>query len=63
MLPILLEAGAAGKLVISTKVGHYSRVGDSGANFVTIVEHEFIEQTVELLSYYKNNPKSIVNDV
>jgi glycosyltransferase involved in cell wall biosynthesis len=53
----LLEAGAAGKLVISTPVGHYSRVGGKGADFVPIVEHEFIEQTVELLSYYKANPE------
>jgi glycosyltransferase involved in cell wall biosynthesis len=51
----LLEAGAAGKLVISTPVGHYSRVGPKGADFVPIVEHEFIEKTVELLSYYKSN--------
>jgi glycosyltransferase involved in cell wall biosynthesis len=53
-LPVL-EAGAAGKLVISTPVGHYSRVGLKGADFVPIVEHEFIEKTVELLSYYKSN--------
>jgi glycosyltransferase involved in cell wall biosynthesis len=53
-LPVL-EAGAAGKLVISTPVGHYSRVGPKGADFVPIVEHEFIEKTVELLSYYKSN--------
>ena len=53
----LLEAGAAGKLVISTPVGHYHRVGNNGAHFVPIVEHEFIEQTVELLSYYKSNPE------
>ena len=53
----LLEAGAAGKLVISTPVGHYHRVGDVGAHFVPIVEDEFIEKTVELLSYYKSNPE------
>ena len=53
----LLEAGAAGKLVISTPVGHYSRVGESGACFVPIAEAEFIEKTVELLSYYKDNPE------
>ena len=52
----LLEAGAAGKLVISTPVGHYSRVGPKGADFVPIQEDEFIEKTVELLSYYKENP-------
>jgi glycosyltransferase involved in cell wall biosynthesis len=53
----LLEAGAAGKLVISTPVGHYSRVGNAGANFVPIAEDEFIEKTVEILSYYKANPE------
>jgi glycosyltransferase involved in cell wall biosynthesis len=53
----LLEAGAAGKLVISTPVGHYSRVGEKGADFVPIQEDEFIEKTTELFSYYKSNPE------
>ena len=55
-LPVL-EAGAAGKLVISTPVGHWNRVSDVGACAVPIPEFEFIEKTVELLSYYKANPE------
>ena len=53
----LLEAGAAGKLVISTPVGHWKRAGEQGADLVPIQEDEFIEKTVELLSYYKSNPE------
>ena len=53
----LLEAGAAGKLVISTPVGHWKRAGEQGADLVPIQEDEFIEKTVELLSYYKENPE------
>ena len=56
-LPVL-EAGAAGKLVISTPVGHWNtRVGNLGGDSVPIPENEFIEKTVELLSYYKSNPE------
>ena len=53
----LLEAGAAGKLVISTPVGHWKRAGEQGADLVPIQEDEFIDKTVELLSYYKSNPE------
>lgn len=56
-LPVL-EAGASGKLVISTPVGHWNnRVGEQGGHSVPIPENEFIEKTVELLSYYKANPE------
>ena len=55
-LPVL-EAGAAGKLVISTPVGHWNRVGESGGHAVPIPDAEFIEKTVEILSYYKDNPE------
>jgi len=55
-LPVM-EAGAAGKLVISTPVGHWNeRIGESGGHAVPIPEEEFLEKTVELLVYYKNNP-------
>lgn len=51
-----LEAAAAGKLVISTPVGIWlARAGDSG-HTVPIEETEFVQQTVELLNYYKNSP-------
>jgi glycosyltransferase involved in cell wall biosynthesis len=56
-LPVL-EGGAAGKLVISTAVGHWNtRVTDAGGHAVPIDENQFLEQTVELLSYYKSNPE------
>lgn len=51
-----LEAGAAGRLVISTPVGHWpERVGEKGGYEVPIAESEFIKETVRLLEYYKNN--------
>lgn len=55
-LPIL-EGGAAGKLVISTPVGHFKeRVGSAGAEEVPIDEAEFIKNTVQILSYYRDHP-------
>jgi len=55
-LPIL-EGGAAGKLIISTPVGHFKeRVGAAGGEEVPIPEDEFVERTVEILEYYKANP-------
>jgi glycosyltransferase involved in cell wall biosynthesis len=56
-----LEGGAAGKLVISTPVGHWNdRIGVKGGEVVPIPEDEFLDKTVELLSYYKNNPAKYV---
>lgn len=56
-LPIM-EAGAAGRLVITTPVGHYpERIMNPGADVVPIDETEFLEKTIELLSYYKCNPE------
>lgn len=54
-LPII-EAGAAGRLVITTDVGHADRVGDSGGYVLPVEESEFLERTIEILSYYKHNP-------
>ena len=55
-LPVL-EGGAAGKLVIGTNVGHWEqRVGTKGGEVVPIPEAEFLEKTVEILRYYKDNP-------
>lgn len=54
-LPVL-EAGAAGRLVISTPVGHVvSRLGSLGADLVPIDEPLFHQRAVELLSFYKLN--------
>lgn len=52
-----LEAAAAGRLVISTPVGHWDRVGYKGAVEVPIDEVEFVDRCAEALSFYKNNPK------
>lgn len=51
-----LEAAAAGKVVITTPVGHYkNRITSKGADCVSIDENKFIEETVELLIKYKEN--------
>lgn len=55
-LPVM-EGGAAGKLIISTAVGHWAqKIGDRGGHAVPVDEQEFLEKTVEILSYYKHNP-------
>ena len=60
-LPVL-ESGAAGKLVIGTPVGHWRElVGSKGGIEVPFPENEFIEKTVEILTYYKNNPTEYYN--
>lgn len=51
-----LEAGASGKLVITTPVGHYnSRITSLGADCVPIDENQFVEQTAALLIKYKED--------
>ena len=60
-LPVL-EAGAAGRLVISTPVGHWDeKVGFKGGISVPIPEQEFIDKTTEVLIYYKNNQSEYNN--
>ena len=60
-LPVL-EAGAAGKLVLGTPVGHwYEKIGVKGGIELPFPENEFIEKTVEILNYYKNNPTEYHN--
>jgi glycosyltransferase involved in cell wall biosynthesis len=51
-----LEAGAAGRLVITTPVGHYSRIGSKGAHIVPVDQEEFLTAAWALLLFYKNNP-------
>lgn len=56
-LPVL-EAGAAGKLVIGTPVGHWNeRIKEFGGIEAPIPENEFVEKTTEILSYYIAHPK------
>jgi glycosyltransferase involved in cell wall biosynthesis len=60
-LPVL-EAGAAGKLVIGTPVGHWpQRVQDKGGIEVSIPEEQFVQECVEILTYYKNHPAEYRN--
>lgn len=60
-LPVL-EAGAAGKLVLGTPVGHWNaRVADKGGITLPLLEVEFVEKCVEILNYYKNNPTEYKN--
>ena len=57
-----LEAGAAGKLVMGTPVGHWQeKIGIKGGIELPFPENEFIEKTVEILLYYKNNPTEYRN--
>jgi glycosyltransferase involved in cell wall biosynthesis len=56
-LPVL-EASAAGKLVISTPVGHWcERHVDSGGFVVPIEESGFLYRTSEILEFYKSRPQ------
>ena len=52
-----LEAAAAGRLVISTAVGHWDRIGLRGAVEMPIEEQAFVDKCSETLIYYKNNHK------
>ena len=55
-LPVM-EAGASGKLVIGTSVGHWpQKIKEFGGIEVPIPEEEFVEKTIETLSYYIANP-------
>ena len=60
-LPVL-EAGAAGKLVIGTPVGHWDDlIGSKGGIEVPIPEQEFKKKVVEILTFYKNNQTEYKN--
>jgi glycosyltransferase involved in cell wall biosynthesis len=55
-LPVM-EAAAAGRLVIGTPVGHFPRKAYEGGGILAPVEaEEFKAFTVETLRYYKDNP-------
>ena len=52
-----MEAGAAGRLVISTPVGHWpERITLKGGLEVAIPPDQFLSQTCSILQHYKNNP-------
>ena len=51
-----LEAAAAGRLVLSTPVGHIERIGPKGFVELPLNAEELVLRGVEILNYYKNNP-------
>lgn len=53
-----LEAAAAGRLVITTAVGHWSRFGSHGAHIVPMPDREFVTAAWALLTFYKHNPEA-----
>lgn len=57
-----MEAGAAGRLVISTDVGHWpERIGAWGGHVVSKHPEEFVEQTCSILQHYKTHPVEYQN--
>lgn len=52
-----MEAAAAGRLVLSTPVGHWGRICGPGAIELPLEPEALVEHCVEVLSYYKNNPR------
>jgi glycosyltransferase involved in cell wall biosynthesis len=57
-----MEAAAAGRLVISTPVGHFPLKAYQGGGLIAPLDHEqFREFAVENLRYYKNNPALFVD--
>jgi glycosyltransferase involved in cell wall biosynthesis len=56
-LPVI-EAAAAGRLVIGTPVGHFPRKAYEGGGILAPIEPEkFIAFTADTLTYYKENPR------
>jgi glycosyltransferase involved in cell wall biosynthesis len=58
-----LEAGAAGRLVIGTEVGHWKeRIGNEGGKALPLDGTEFFKQATDLLLFYKDNPRVYQED-
>lgn len=56
-LPVL-EAGAAGRLVISTAVGHWhEKIGDIGGIAAPMEDERFVESVANTLIYYRDHPE------
>lgn len=56
-LPVL-EAGAAGRLVISTPVGHWlEKVGAAGGIVAPIPDEQFVEFVANTLIHYRDHPE------
>jgi glycosyltransferase involved in cell wall biosynthesis len=57
-LPII-EAAASGRLPIGTPVGYFEEHAANGAGIiVSLDENSFVEETTEILNYYKNNSEA-----
>ena len=53
----ILEGGAAGKLILSTPVGHWNeKVGNAGGIALPMDEEGYIRESVDVLSFYKKHP-------
>lgn len=52
-----LEAAAAGRLVLSTPVGHWERIKPLGTVELPLDGEELVKSAIEVLNFYKNNPK------
>jgi glycosyltransferase involved in cell wall biosynthesis len=58
----MLEGGAAGKLILTTKVGHFAeKITDAGAIALPFDEDEYKEQAEAILTYYIENPTEYRN--
>jgi glycosyltransferase involved in cell wall biosynthesis len=59
-LPVM-EAAAAGRLVIGTPVGHFPQKAYQGAGIMAPIEaSKFVSFTAETLKYYAENPTAYV---
>lgn len=58
----MLEAAAAGRLPIGTPAGYFEENAPKGGGIlVPLDENEFVEQTKQIILYYKDNPKAYVD--
>lgn len=53
----VIEGALAGKLIITTRAGDFDlAIGPQGADTVPVNETEFLNESIKLLTFYKNNP-------
>lgn len=57
----LLEAAASGKLILSTPVGHWDRLKESGAFELPFEEKLLKETAIDIIKYYKNNKRQYIS--
>lgn len=55
----VFEGGLAGKLILTTNAGDFDDyITEAGAHALPIDEKGFLEESIRLLNYYKNNPSA-----